>query len=115
MFTSFTNKWKTREEEAKNMVLPVPSVSFTDLKKATANLEFHPVRVGLQGEQYKPRLPLPPEDSITARISYWKEKVDIQKLAEELLPNVEELSDKEIRRGVGEASFDYAYKNLIKK
>lgn len=115
LFTSFTNKWKTREEEAKNLVSPVPSVNFTDLKKATANLDFHPVRVGLQGEQYKPRLPLPPEDSSTARISYWKEKADIQKLAEQLLPNVEELSEKEIRRGVGEASFDFAYKNLIKR
>lgn len=115
MFTNFTNKWKTREDEAKNIVTPIPSLSFSDLKNEITSLEFHPVRVGLQGEQYKPRLPLPPEDSSNARISYWKEKVDIQKLAEELLPNVEELSEKDIRRGVGEASFDFAYKRLINK
>lgn len=115
IFTNFTNKWKTREEEARKLVSPIHSVNFTDLKKESANLRFYAVRVGLQGEQYKPKLPLPPEDSSTVRISYWKEKVDIQKLAEKLISNIEELNEKEIRRRVGEESFAYAYKNLINK
>lgn len=114
IFTNFTNKWKTREEEAKKVVSPVPSVNYSDLKKESGSLTFYPVRVGLQGEQYKPKLPLPPDNSSLARISYWKEKDDIIKLADVLLPDIEGLNEQNIRRRIGEESFDFAYKSLLK-
>ena len=115
IFTNFTNKWKTREEEVKDIVMAVSSVNFTELKKQAAALEFHKVRTDITGEQFKPELPTPPEESNLARISYWREKIDIQKLADQLIDDITGKNEKDIRREVGEASFDYAFRNLINK
>lgn len=113
LFIHFTNQWKARAEEAKTKVSPVPAISYSTLKQEVQELSFAPVRLGLPGGQYKPKLPEPPNDSTDIRISYFREKDDMLRLAEELLEDVEELKEKDIRRKVGEASFDFAYKSLI--
>lgn len=116
LFIDFTNKWKTREDEAKAKVSPVNSLSFSNMAtyvKETA-LEFATVRTGLKGEQYKPKLPLPPNNATDVRISYSREKNDVLRLAEKLLSDFEDLNDRDIRRRVGEASFDYTYKKMIR-
>jgi len=118
LFVDFTNHWKSREADAKALVSPAPALMYSELKrKAEEELKFNPVYRGIQGEQYKPRLPMPPSDSPDARISYVREKEKIFELAEELVPKeFEDLknNDKQLRKRVGEASFDYAYEHLVR-
>jgi hypothetical protein len=113
LFIDFTNRWKTRENEAKALVSPAPTLSYSGLKEEAENMSFAAVRIGLEGEQYKPKLPLPPSDVTDVRISYIREKEKVIRLAEDLLPDFERLRDRDVRRLVGEASFDYTYEQLI--
>lgn len=115
LFVDFTNKWKTREDEAKSIVSPVPAISFSEVKSKSEKLAFSETRVGLKGSQYMPKLPMPPSDTTDVRISYIRHKKQVQKLAEKLLPDFEETREKDIPRKVGEESFDFAYKQLIGK
>jgi hypothetical protein len=98
-------------------VSPIPPVSFDELKQKQIDLDFHAVRFGLAGDakQYKPMLPLPPANSKDVRISYSREKADVWKLAEEILPDFEDLKEKDIPHLVGVQSFDYAYKELVEQ
>lgn len=113
IFINFTNKWKTREGAAKSIVSPVPALTYSQLRDNAGTLRFSAARTGFQGEQYKPKLPLPPVDEVDVRISYTKKKELAWRLAEELLSDFDDLSSKEIRRRVGEASFEYAFRKLI--
>jgi hypothetical protein len=112
LFVDFTNRWKAREEEAKEYVGPVASLPYETLKREALKLPYSKVRVGLEGEQYKPKLPRPADDSPDVRISYFREKDKVAVLAELILPDVEELRDGDVRRGVGEKSFDYTLGEL---
>ena len=114
LFVDYTNRWKAREIEAKAQVDPVPAISFANLKHQAANLRFSKVRVGFEGEQYKPRLPRPVEDSPDVRISYYREKKRIARLADKLISDNEELADRDVRRQVGELSFDFTYKHYVR-
>lgn len=113
MFVNFTNQWKTREEDAKAYVLPVPAVSYIELKRETDDVKFNPVRTGLEGEQYRPKLPVPPNNATDQRIAYFREKTEIRELADTLLPDVENIREKDLWRRVGEASFDFTYEHLV--
>jgi len=110
LFVDYTNRWKAREEEAKIQVEPVPAITFGNLKRQVETLKFSKVRVGFEGEQYKPRLPRPIDDSPDVRISYYRDKAHVADLAEKFIPEIEELGDREVRRRVGEITFDLAYK-----
>ena len=112
LFVDFTNRWKAREEEAKEYVGPVASLSYDSLKREASKLSYAKVKVGLEGEQYKPKLPRPVDDSPDVRISYFRDKEKVAALAELILPDLAELRDRDIRRGVGEKSFDYALDEL---
>ncbi len=113
LFVDFTNKWKTRESEVKAIVSPVPSIPYSSLKSEVESIPFNETRTGLRGEQYKPKLPMPPSNSTDLRISYLRAKKETVILAERLLPDFEDIRDKDIPRRVGEASFDFAYEKLI--
>ena len=115
LFTDFTNQWKARGEEARTLVSPVSTINYSTLRQEVRDIAFAQVRVGLEGEQYKPRLPEPPKNATDFRISYSREKSVVIQLAEEILPEFEDLKEKDIRRKVGEASFDFAYKQLVEK
>jgi hypothetical protein len=112
LFVDYTNRWKAREEEAKGYVGPVASLPYDSLKREAAKLSYAKVKVGLEGEQYKPKLPRPADDSPDVRISYFRDKDKVAALAELILPDVAELRDRDIRRGVGEQSFDFALDEL---
>lgn len=113
LFIDYTNRWKTREDEAKAQVSPVPTITYSTLKQQSESLSFASTRVGLEGFQYKPRLPKPASNSTDVRISFSREKEAVMELAEGLLPDFEELRDNEIPRRVGEAAFDFVYKQKV--
>ncbi len=117
IFIDFTHWWKTREEGVKEMVEneSVKTFGFQQLKLEAKRLTYAKVKIGLPGQQYKPQLPRPPEDSPDARISYFRSKKQIGVLGEKMLSNYEELSEKDVRQKVGEESFDYAYKKLVSR
>ena len=57
-----------------------------------------------------PKLPQPPQETDDVRISYFREKEAVWRLAEELLPDLADLREGQVPRAVGEASFDFAYR-----
>ena len=115
MFVSFTNQWKTHEEEARAEVSPVPSVTYSALRRQVeaANIPFAQVRIGRPGEQYKPSLPQPISTSTAQRITYIREKDELRKLAEEILPDFDDLQERDIPRRVGEETFNFTYKHFF--
>lgn len=115
LFTDFTNKWKMREDEAKVLVAPIPPLPYSELKEQSQELSFTKTRTGLDGEFYKPRLPLPPANTTDMRISYVRERDVILDLAEEILPDFDSLSEREVPKKVGEMTFDLAYKRFLEK
>lgn len=110
MFTAYTNWWKSREVEAKSHVAPTPSLELPDLKKKviSSNITMAAVKTGLAGRQYKPSLPRPKNDQIDARISFHRPKKLVDRLANKILTDVEELDSKDVPRALGEALFDAA-------
>ena len=113
LFVDYTNRWKTRSGEAKAEVEDLPSMTFDNVKMESRKLAFSKVRVGLEGEQYRPKLPRPVVDSPDVRISYFRNRQKVITLAGALIEDAEALSDRDIRREVGEASFDFAYKQKV--
>lgn len=113
LFIDYTNRWKSRSTQAKQEVDQVPAITFENLKRESRTLPFSSVRVGLEGEQYKPKLPRPPDDSSDVRISYFRDRQKVIALASALLENLDDLQDRDIRREVGEASFDFTYKQKV--
>jgi hypothetical protein len=116
IFTDFTNKWKTREEEAKKIVSPIPSINFSELKQRAGaeTVKFAATKAGFPGQLYKPKLPAPPTESDDVRLSYFREKEKVRSLGEKLIPNFNEIPDRDFRRAIGEASFDFAYNSMVK-
>lgn len=115
LFIDFTNRWKSQEAVAKALVSPAPALQYSELRKRAENMEFSTLRSGLRGAQYRPSLPLPPNDSTDIRISYIREREQVYALAEVLLEDFQDLKsrEKELKRKVGERSFDYSYKSLV--
>lgn len=115
MFIDFTNKWKTMEDEAKRLVAPVPAIPYSQVKAEAMNLKFQKTHTGLEGEQYKPKLPMPSSHTTDVRLSYIRARRDVTRLAEVLLPDIDDFKAREIPRAVGEASFDFALKHFFSK
>ncbi len=113
IFTNFTNKWKTREDVAKQLVSPIPTVGYSNVKEKSNSLDYSQSRRGLIGDIYKPKLPFPPKDETDIRISYSRDKNSVMKLADKLLENVAELRLSEISKQVGEKSFEFSYSSLV--
>ncbi len=112
MFTTYTNWWKSNEGMAKKQVAPAPSLQFADLKKKMegSSIKMTAVHSGLRGEQYRPALPSPKQESSDVRISFYRPKKLVVRLAEQLIDDVSEYKSTEVPRMLGELLFDSAVK-----
>ena len=116
LFIDYTNRWKTRESEAKAQVSFVPNVGFPVLKAESQNITFKVVeKTGLKGERYKPELPVPPSSNSLVRITYSKDRDDVKEVASEIIPDYDSLKESEVRKLVGEKTFDVSLQNIIQK
>ena len=85
VFTDYTNKWKGRADESKRQVQQGDTLSLEDLRVQTDDLAFSKTRTSPQGDQYKPKLPLPPDlEPTKRRVVFVKEVVKIKAVAEYL-------------------------------
>ena len=85
IFTDYTNKWKGKANDSQEKIDPKSLYTIEKIKKEVQDLKLHPVRSGLRGEQFKPKLPLPrPEPSSEKRISYSKNLEEIETVKEYL-------------------------------
>lgn len=115
LFVDFTNKWKSKEGEARKIISLVPSITFTELRDESDNLSFNKTRRGIEGMQYKPTLPMPEKDSPDVRISYIRQRSEVIELAEALDLDFEEIREKDIPKNVGIKSFEFAFNKLVEK
>lgn len=113
LFTSYTNWWKSNETESKRHVSPAPALHLPELKKKmeTAVISMTTVQTGLPGKQYRPKLPRPVEEAVDVRISYYRPRRAVDRLAEACLPDFEELRPSDVPRALGEHLFDSAAKS----
>ena len=110
IFTDYTNKWKTREEESKKQIQKGARLSLVEIKAEAQRLPFSTtIRSFPPGDQYKPKLPLPPRlEPTKRRISFVKEVAKIRTVAEFL-------GDLDMEPfEVGEKCFDIIYEEARK-
>ena len=101
IFTSYTNRWKGREDESRRHVEGVSQLSLTQLKEVTVNMSLSATKALSESKQFKPTLPVPQALAPTRRrISFVKEVVAIERVADYLGEPFLEPSE------VGERSFD---------
>lgn len=82
LFTDYTNKWKGLAEESKHHIEQGTPLSLEELRSTTQQLTFSNTRTLPIGEQYRPKLPLPPRrEQTTRRISFVKEISKIRTVA----------------------------------
>ena len=111
IFTDYTNKWKGREEEAKELIQKGEKLSFEKIKEEAKGLSFRHIRTSFPpGYQYQPKLPLPlrPEPT-NRRISFTREITKIR-TAGEYFGNPDMAPS-----GVGEKCFDIIYEEAQRK
>ena len=110
IFTDFTNKWKTREDEARKYIGSGIPLSLDDIKAQTQHLHFTPAtKYFPHGEQYKPGLPLPPRlEPRKRRISFVRDMTKIRTVAGYLGDSDMDPSE------VGEKCFDAIYEEARK-
>ena len=107
VFTNYTNKWKGDAVESQHHIALGRPYTLDEIKKETESLNMHPVKSGLKGKQFKPKLPLPKnqEESTEKRISYSKDLDDIRTVQVYLF------DDKKVSPSkVGEECFDQMLK-----
>ena len=105
IFTDYTNKWKTREREAKTHLQSAKAVSITDIKTFVSSnipeVDFTATHKILAGKQYKPNLPVPEKaDDGIRKISFKKTLDEVRTVS-----NYLEL-DSDDPSKAGEACFD---------
>ena len=104
IFTDYTNKWKGSAEESKQHIEQAIPLSLQDLKTTTTQLKLSNTRTLPPGEQYKPKLPLPPKlEPTMRRISFAKEVEKIKAVSDYLGDSDMPPSE------VGEECFDAIY------
>ena len=104
VFTDYTNKWKGHAEESKQHIEQGVPLTLEELKTNTKQLTFRSTRTLPLGEQYKPKLPLPPKlEPTTRRITFVKEVTKIKAVADYLGDSDMQPSE------VGEDCFDAIY------
>jgi hypothetical protein len=105
IFTDYTNKWKGREEEGRKPIQEGVLRSLVEIKEEAQHLTLNPTTKSFPpGDQYMPKLPLPPRlEPTKRRISFVKERTKIETVAEFL-------GDSDMRPSdVGEKCFDMVY------
>ena len=104
IFTDYTNKWKGLAEESKHQIEQGVPLALEDLKSSAEKLTFSNTRALPLGEQYRPKLPVPPRAELTTRrISFVKEISKIRAVANYLGDSDRQPSE------VGEDCFDAIY------
>lgn len=89
LFTSYTNRWKGKADEAKSHLSRASVLTMPELKKKSEELQFSTVKRGLGGSQYKPRLPVPEKkEEETRRISFVRQVNEIERVASYLFDEV---------------------------
>lgn len=81
LFTDYTNHWKDDADEAKRQIALGNPYTLDKIKKEVEieTLKMNPVKSGLKGAQFKPKLPRPkPKEPTTKQIAYRKDLDDIQ-------------------------------------
>lgn len=118
LFITYTNDWKSREP--KSQISSMPTLGFSELKAETQKPEYEktlrPVglRSGLEGMRFLPKLPTPPDESTAVRITYSRDRSDVEKLSGALFPDSDQ-SSKELRKKVGELTFDRIFAEVFEK
>ena len=106
IFTNYTNKWKGNVSESQDHITSGSPRALDEIKKEAENLKLNPIRSGLRGNQFKPKLPLPEQKEPTTKlISYRKHSDDIQTVQSYLFDDQEVSPSK-----VGEECFDQMLK-----
>ena len=83
-FTSFTNKWKSDTPERKEMHSKAESVDIREVAELIPKELWSNVNKGAKGQRYVPELPSNSEKATTARITFIKEKKEIEEVREYL-------------------------------
>ena len=79
IFTNFTNHWKGKGEDSKQYIDRGSPLALDKIKTKSKKLKLNPVRSGLRGMQFMPKLPMPkPEPSSKKQISYSRDLEEIQ-------------------------------------
>ena len=103
IFIDYTNIWKGHAEEAKKHIEGEKAIPFDEVKAEAGKLRFRATTKTVpQGDQYKPKLPLPKKlEPRKRRISFVKDVEDVESVAEHLF------DDKDADpSSVGERCFD---------
>jgi len=86
LFTDFTNKWKGREDEIRELFKVGELLSPKEIEIKAEKLPLSATRGYPEGEQYKPELPFPKKlEPTERRISFAKGLTEIKKVGEYLL------------------------------
>ena len=106
VFTNYTNKWKDKAGESQRHIASGSPYTLDEIKKEAEKLKLNPVKSGLRGAQFKPKLPLPElKEPTQKQISYSKDSDDIQTVQNYLF------GEEEVRPAqVGEECFDQMLK-----
>ena len=106
IFTNYTNKWKDNVSESQGHIDSGSPYTLDAIKEEAEKLKLNPVKSGLKGTQFKPKLPLPQREEPTEkRISYMKDSDDIQTVQKYLF------GDEEVKPArVGEECFNQMLK-----
>jgi hypothetical protein len=107
-FTDYTNRWKTKSDEARGQFQDASSVNAGDIPAAIAIDSYSKVSPGklaaqdAEADVFKPELPRPPKaDGDSRRIAFTRPLADISLLASEMLEDEDAKPSQ-----VGEACFD---------
>ena len=111
LFQDYTYKWKGRAEEAKKHIEGKITIAIDELRTEATKLKFSSTKKTVpRGEQYKPDLPLPKDlEPRKRRISFVKEKEEIEAVADYLFGELDEDPS-----AVGERCFDLILKEARK-
>ena len=83
-FTQFTNQWKGKEKEAKEIFISAQKISPAEIKDFSNRIKMTDVRRDPQGQQLKPILPMPQEKKEKKKISFVRPTREIRMVAKYL-------------------------------
>jgi hypothetical protein len=111
IFTDYTNKWKGRADESREQIEEGTLLSLEEIKAASANIPFNSTKRSVpEGDQYKPKLPLPKKlESRKRRISFVKDVEEVRTVAEYLFEDTEKDAS-----FVGEKCFSLILREALK-
>ncbi|MCC6345676.1 MAG: ATP-binding protein [Nitrospirales bacterium] len=110
-FTDYTNKWKKREQEAKEHIRAAEAIPITEIRRyvSASDIKFSPVSKKPGGKQYVPSLPqAPAKEDDKKKICFTKRIAEIRTVSAYLYDR-EDVNPKE----VGEECFDRIYKEAL--